>query len=263
MPPNHLILCHPLLISPSIFHSIRVFSKDSVLCIRWPKYWSFSFSLSPSNEYSGLISFRMDWLDLLVVQGTLKSLFQHHSSKASILQRSTFFTVQPSHPYLTTRKTIGLTRRTFVGKVMLMQQPTTSPNVNSRPWEMMRPCRLTNCNQHPTLVGAADYGGLCTCGERGEMKTLWLSAPFCYELKLLYKPKPINKKPKTSHNRSSTASSPVHVSILLMSHPIHPLNFRFINSKLWSLESWKGPQNNLFQPHYLTDGEVKKSSFSF
>ena len=117
MPSCHLILCHPLLLLPSIFPSIRVFSNESVFHIRWPKYWSFSFSISPSNEYSGLISFRMDWLDLLAVQGTLKSLLQHHSSKASILQRSAFFTVQLSHPYMTTGKTTALTRRTFVGKV--------------------------------------------------------------------------------------------------------------------------------------------------
>ena len=118
MPSNHLILCHPLLLLPSIFPSIRVFPNESVLLIRWPKYWSFSFSISPSNEHLGLISFRMDWLDLLAVQGTLKSLLQHHSSKASILRRSAFFTVQLSHPYMTTGKTIALTRRTFVGKVM-------------------------------------------------------------------------------------------------------------------------------------------------
>ena len=118
MPSNHLILCRPLLLLPSIFPSIRVFSNESALRIRWPKYWSFSFNISPSNEHPGLISFRMDWLDLLAVQGTLKSLLQHHSSKASILQRSAFFTVQLSHPYMTTGKTIALTRRTFVGKVM-------------------------------------------------------------------------------------------------------------------------------------------------
>ena len=108
MPSNHLILCHPLLLPPSILPSIRVFSNESVLRIRWPKYWRFSFSISPSNEYSGLISFRMDWLDLLAVQGTLKSLLQHHSSKASILQHSAFFIVQLSHPYMTTGKTIAL-----------------------------------------------------------------------------------------------------------------------------------------------------------
>ena len=116
MPPNHLTLCHPLLLLPSIFLSIRVFSIESVVCIRWPKYWSFSFS--PSNEHPGLISFRMDWLDLLAVQGTLKSLLQHHSSQASILQHSPLFIVQLSHPYMTTGKTMALTRWTFVGKVM-------------------------------------------------------------------------------------------------------------------------------------------------
>ena len=118
IPSNHLNLCCPLFLLPSIFPSIRVFSNESVLCIRWPKYWGFTFSISPSHEYSGLISFRMDWLDLLAVQGTLKSLFQHHSSKASILQHSVFLIVQLSHPYTTTRKTIALTRRTFVGKAM-------------------------------------------------------------------------------------------------------------------------------------------------
>ena len=118
MPSNHLILCHPFLLLPSVFPSIRVFSNESTLCIRWPKYWSFSFNISPSNEHSGLIYFRMDWLDLLAVQGTLKSLLQHHSSKASILWCSAFFIVQLSHPYMTTRKTIALTRQTFVGKVM-------------------------------------------------------------------------------------------------------------------------------------------------
>ena len=117
MPSNHLILCHPLLLLPSIFPSIRVFSNESLLHIRWPKYWSFSFSISPSNEYSGLISFRMNWLDLPAVQGTLKSLLQHHSSKASILQRSAFFIVQLSHPYMTTGKTVALTVWTSVGKV--------------------------------------------------------------------------------------------------------------------------------------------------
>ena len=118
MPPNHVILCCRLLLLPSIFPSIRGFSNESPLCIRWPKYWSFSFNNSPSNEHPGLISFRMDWLELLPAQGTLKNLLQHHISKASILLCSAFFTVQLSHPYMTTGKTIALTRRTFVGKVM-------------------------------------------------------------------------------------------------------------------------------------------------
>ena len=120
MPSNHLILCRPLLLQPSIFSSIRVFSKESALHIRWPKYWSFSFSISPSSEHSGLTSFRMDWLDLLVVRGTPKSLLQHHSSKASILWRSAFFMFQLSDPYMTTGKTEALTRWTFVGKVMAL-----------------------------------------------------------------------------------------------------------------------------------------------
>ena len=118
LPSSHLILCHPLLLLPPIPPSIRVFSNESTLCMRWPKYWSFSFSISPSNEHPGLISFRMDWLDLFAVQGTLKSLLQHHSSKASILWCSAFFTVQLSHPYMTTGKTIALTGQTFVGKVI-------------------------------------------------------------------------------------------------------------------------------------------------
>ena len=125
MPSNHLILCRPLLLPPLILPSIRVFSNEPALCIRWPKYWSFSFNISPANEYSGLISFRMDWLDLLAVQGTLKSLLQHHTSKASFLQHSAFFIVQLSHPYMTTVwiysiKYIHLTRQTFVGKVMFL-----------------------------------------------------------------------------------------------------------------------------------------------
>ena len=117
IPSNHLILCHPLLLLPSILPSLRVFSNESVLHIKWPKYWSFSFSVNPSNDYSGLISFRMDWLDVLAVQGTLKRLLQHHNSEASILWLSAFFIVQLSHPYMITGKTIALTRQTFVGKV--------------------------------------------------------------------------------------------------------------------------------------------------
>ena len=126
MPSNHLILYRPLLLLPSVFPSIRVFSNASVLCIRWPKYWSFIFSISPSSEYSGWISFRMDWLDLLAVQGTLKSLLQHHCAKASILLHSAFFIVQLSHPYMTTGKTTALTRQTFVGKVMSLLFNTLS-----------------------------------------------------------------------------------------------------------------------------------------
>ena len=118
MPSSHLILCCPFLLLPSVFPRIRVFSNESALCIRWPKYWSYSFNISPTNEHPGLISFRMDWLDLLAVQGTLKSLLQHHSSKASVLQRSAFFIVQLSHPCMTTGKTIPFTRRTFVGKII-------------------------------------------------------------------------------------------------------------------------------------------------
>ena len=134
MPSNHLILCRPLFFPPSIFPSIRIFSDESALHIRWPKYWSFSFNISPSNEYSGLISFRMDWLDLLAVQGTLKSLLQHHSSKASVFQCSAFFTVQLSCPYMTTGKTIALTRRTFVCKVMSLLFNMLSSLVMGLPW---------------------------------------------------------------------------------------------------------------------------------
>ena len=126
MPSNHLILCRPLLLLPSIFPSIRVFSNESALPIRWPKYWSFSFNISPSNEHPGLISFRMDWLDFLAVQGTLKSLLQHHSSKASVLRHSAFFIVQLSHPYITTGKTIALIKWTFVNKVMSLLLNTLS-----------------------------------------------------------------------------------------------------------------------------------------
>ena len=146
MPSNHLILCHPLLLLPSIFPSIRVFSNESALCIRWPKYWSFSFNISPSNEHPRLISFRMDWLDLLAVQGTLKSLLQHYSSKASILLHSAFFIVQLSHHYMTTGKTIALTRQNFVGKVMsvLFNMPSTLV-ITFLP----RSKHLHDCNHHP------------------------------------------------------------------------------------------------------------------
>src|SRR5574338_470286 len=145
MPSNHLILCHPLLLLPLVFLSIRVFSNESAL-IRWPKYWSFSFSIIPSKEIPGLISFRMDWLDLLAVQGTLKSLLQHHSSKASILLRSAFFTVQLSHPYMTTGKTIALTRRTFAGKVMsLLLNMLSRLVITLLPRSKCLPVKLSKC----------------------------------------------------------------------------------------------------------------------
>ena len=150
MPSNHFILCHPLLLLPSSFPSIRVFSNESALHIRWPKYWSFSFSISPSSEHPGLVSFRLDWLDLLAVQGTLKSLLQHHSSKASILQCSAFFIAQLSHPYMTTGKTIALTRWTFVDKVMSLLF-----NMLSRLVITFLPrskCLLISCLQSPSAA---------------------------------------------------------------------------------------------------------------
>ena len=147
MQSNHLILCHPLLLLPSVFLSIRVFSSESVLHIRGPKYWSFSFNIGPSNDYSGLISFRMDWLDLLAVQGTLKSLLQHHSLKASILQCSAFFTVQLSHPYMTTRKIIVLTRRNFVDKVISLLLNKLSRFITA--YLLRSKCLLSyGCSQH-------------------------------------------------------------------------------------------------------------------
>ena len=148
MPSSHLILCRPLLLLPSIFSSIRVFSNESTLCMRWPKYWN--FSISPSNEQPGLIYFRVDWLDLLAVQGTLKSLLQHHSSKASILRCSAFFTIQLSHPYMTTGKTIALTRWTFVGKVMsLLLNMLSRLVITSLP---RRKCLLISWLQSPSAV---------------------------------------------------------------------------------------------------------------
>ena len=150
MPSNHLILCCPLLLLPSIFPSIRVFSNESVLRIRWSKYWSFSFSISPSNEYSGLISFRMDWLDLLAVQGTLKSLLQHHSSKASVFRHSAFFIVQLSHPYITTGKTTALTKWTFVGKVLSLLFNTLSRLVIT--FLSRSKCLLVSWLQSPSAV---------------------------------------------------------------------------------------------------------------
>ena len=150
IPSYHLILCHPLLLLPSILPSIRVFSDESALRIRWPKYWSFSFSIIPSNEYSGLISFRVDWLDLLAIQGTLKCLFQHRSSKASIFRCSTFFLVQLSHPYMTTGKTIALTRWTFVDKVMSPPFNLLSRSVIA--FLSRRKCLLISWLQSPSAV---------------------------------------------------------------------------------------------------------------
>ena len=150
LPSNHLILCRPLLFPPSIFPIIRVFSNESGLHIRWPKYWSFSFSISPSSEYSGLISFKMDWLDLLAVQGTLKSLLQHHSSKASVLRLSAFFIVQLSYPYMTSGKTIALTRWTFVGKVISLLFNMLSRLVI--PFLLRSNCILISWLQSPSAV---------------------------------------------------------------------------------------------------------------
>ena len=161
MPSNHLILYHPFLLLPSIFPSIRVFSNESVLCIRWPKYWSFSFSISPSNEYSGLISFRMDRLDLLAVPGTLRCLLQHHSSKASILWCSAFFMVQISYPYMTTGKTIALTRQTFVGKVMSwLFNVLSSLVIAFLPWNKHL---LISCLQSPSAVILEPKKIVCHC----------------------------------------------------------------------------------------------------
>ena len=150
MPSSHLILCHPLLLLPPIHPSIRVFSNESTLHMRWPKYWSFSFSISPSNEHPGLVSFRMDWLDLLAVQGTLKSLLQHHSSKASIFRHSAFFTIQLFHPYMTIGKTIALTRQTFLGKVMsLLFKMLSRLAITFLPRSK---CLLTSWLQSPSAV---------------------------------------------------------------------------------------------------------------
>ena len=159
MPSNHLILCRPLLLLPSIFPSIRVFSNESVLCIRWPKYWSFSFSISPSNEHPGLISFRIDWLDLLAVQGTLKSLLQHHSSTASILPHSAFLIARLSHPYMTTDKTIALTRWTFVGKVMsLLFNKLSRGNFRRRQWHPTPVLLLGKSHGRWSLLGCNPWG---------------------------------------------------------------------------------------------------------
>ena len=170
MPSSHLILCHPLLLPPSIFPSIRVFSNESALRIRWPKYWSFSFNISPSSEHPGLISFRMDWLDLLAVQGTLKSLLQHHSPKASILWRSDFFIVQLSHPYLTIGKTRALTRQTFIGKgTSLLFNMMSRLGINFLP---RNKCLFISWLQSPSAVIL----------ESPKIKFLTVSPSICHEV---------------------------------------------------------------------------------
>ena len=183
MPSNHLILCHPLLLLPSIFPSIRVFSNESVLCIRWPKYWSFSFSISLANEYSGLISFRIDWFDLLAVQGTLKSLLQHHSLKASILWRLAFFIVKFSHPYMITGKTIALTRQTFVGKVMSLLF-----NMLSRLVIAFLPrskCHLISWLQSPSAEILEPKKIVCHCFHCFHIYLPWSNGTGCHYLSFL------------------------------------------------------------------------------
>ena len=182
MPSSHFILCHPLLLL-SIFPSMKVSSKESVLCIRWPKDWSLSFSISPSNEYSELISFRMDWLDLLVVQGTLKSLLQHHSSKTSILQCSAFFIVHLSHPYVTTGKTIALTRQTFVGKVMSLLF-----NMLSRLFIAFLPrskCLLVSWLQSPSTVILEPRNKVWHCLHCVPIYLPWSDGTQCHDLSFL------------------------------------------------------------------------------
>ena len=184
MPSKHLILCHPLLLLPSIFSSISVFSNESVLHIRWPKYWSFSFTISPSSEYSGLISFSMDWLDLFAVQGTLKSLLKHHSSKASVLWCSAFFIVQLSHPYMTTRKTTALTRQTFVGKVMsLMLFKMLSRLVIT--FLPRSKCLLTSWLQAPSAVILEPPKIVCHCFHCLPFYLLWSDGTRCHDLGFL------------------------------------------------------------------------------
>ena len=184
MPSNHLILCHPLVHPPSIFPSIRVFSNESVLCIRWPMYWSFSFSISPSNEFSGLISFRIDWLDLLAIQGILKSLLQHHSSKASILRCSAFFIVRLSYPYMTTGKTIALTRWAFVGKVTSLLINMLSRLVIA--FLLRSKCLLISCLQSPDLQHfGAPKNKVCHCFHCFPIYLPWSDGTRCHNLSFL------------------------------------------------------------------------------
>ena len=183
MPSNHLILCHPLLLLPSIFPSIRVFSNDSALHISWPKYWSFSFSISPSNEYSGLISFRIDWFDLLAVQGNLKSLFQHQGLKTSILRRWAFFMVQLSHPYMTTGKTIALTRWTFVGRVMSLLFNMLSRLVIT--FLLKSKCLLISWLQSPSAVILEPKKIVCHCFHCFPIYLPWSDGTRCHDLRFL------------------------------------------------------------------------------
>ena len=184
MPSNHLILCRPFLLLPPIFPSIRVFSNESALHIRWPKYWSFSFNISPSNKHTGLISFRMDWLDLLEVQGTLKSLLQHHSSKASILQRSAFFIVQLSHSYMTTGKNIALTRWTFVGKVMSLLFDMLSRLVVT--FLPRSKCPLISWLQSPSpVILGPPKTKVCHCFHCFPIYLPWSDGTGCHDLSFL------------------------------------------------------------------------------
>ena len=184
MPSSHLILCHPLLLLPSIFHSIRVFSNESVLHIRWPKYWSFSFSISPSSEYSGLISFRIDWFDLLAGKGTLKSLLQHHTSKASVLWHSTFSIVHISLPYITTGKSIALATRTFVGIVMSLLFNTLSRFVIA--FLPRSKCLLISWLQSPSAVILEPKKIVCHCFHCLPSYLPWSDETRCHDLCFLY-----------------------------------------------------------------------------
>ena len=183
MPFNHLILCCRLLLLPSIFPSIKVFSNESVLCSRWPKYWSFNFNISPSSEFSGLNSFWIDWLDLLAVQGSLKSLLQHHSSKASILRLSAFFIVQLSHPYMTTGKTIALTRQTFVGKVMSLLLNMLSRLVVT--FLPRRKCLLISWLQSPSAVILEPQNKVSHCLHCFPIYLPWSDGTRCHDLSFL------------------------------------------------------------------------------
>ena len=183
MPSNNLILCHPLLLLPSIFPSNRVFSNESALCSRWPKYWSFSFSVSPSNEHSGLISVRMDWLDLLAIQGSLKSLLQHQSSKASVLRCSGFFIVQLSHSYMITRTTIALTRQTFVGKVMSLLFNMLSRLVIV--FLHRSKCLLISWLQSPSAVILKPQKVVCHCFHCFPLSFPWSDGTRCHDLSFL------------------------------------------------------------------------------